>query len=86
MAALKAPALQACIASLATGIKPPEQTQIDALAEAGDLLLGFFADVRRIADAAETLAEAVDDNCQPALVVKTLIERELVVGPAGDES
>ncbi len=45
--------------TLIAGIEPTDQEAANAIAEAVDLAVGFFADVRRIADAAVRLSDCV---------------------------
>lgn len=48
---MKADAIKEAATIAATGAQPPKELQNAALAEVLDIALGFFSDVRRIADA-----------------------------------
>ena len=54
---MRGEAIRAAVAKAATNDKPSDEELGLALAEGVDLLLGFFADVSRIAKAADKLAD-----------------------------
>ena len=57
---MRGEAIRAAVAKAATNDKPSDEEIGLALAEGVDLLLGFFADVGRLAEAAEKVAECAD--------------------------
>jgi len=57
---VKVDAIKLVAAAKLAGIDATDQEEREAVGEAVDLVLGFFSDVRRIADAATTIASVAD--------------------------